>query len=79
MKKFAVNVEETLSRVVVVEAEDIHDAVGKVTEMWTNEDIVLDSDDFCDITIEPELDIEALMVQHGMAVPVKEEQLDMFE
>ena len=38
--KYKVNVEELLSRIVEVEAED------KVREMYMNEDIVLDASDF---------------------------------
>ena len=44
--KYKVNVEELLSRIVEVEAENEEEAEGKVREMYMNEDIVLDASDF---------------------------------
>lgn len=46
MKTFKVRVTETLNREVEVEAKDINDAENKVSEMYRNEEIVLDSEDF---------------------------------
>lgn len=43
--KYKVNVEELLSRIVEVEAEN-EEAEEKVREMYMNEDIVLDASDF---------------------------------
>ena len=44
--KYKVNIEELLSRVVEVEAENEEDAEDKVREMYMNEEIVLDASDF---------------------------------
>ena len=44
--KYKVNVEELLSRIVEVEAENKEEAKEKVREMYMNEDIVLDASDF---------------------------------
>ena len=44
--KYKVNVEELLSRIVEVEAENEEEAEIKVREMYMNEDIVLDASDF---------------------------------
>ena len=44
--KYKVNVEELLSRIVEVEAENEEEAEEKVREMCMNEDIVLDASDF---------------------------------
>ena len=44
--KYKVNVEELLSRIVEVEAENEKEAEEKVREMYMNEDIVLDASDF---------------------------------
>lgn len=45
MKKFDVEVVETLSRVVETEAKDYNEAVLKVADKYHNEDIVLDYND----------------------------------
>ena len=44
--KYKVNVEELLSRIVEVEAENEEEAEEIVREMYMNEDIVLDASDF---------------------------------
>ena len=44
--KYKVNVEELLSRIVEVEAENEEDAEEKVREMYRNEEIVLNASDF---------------------------------
>ena len=44
--KYKVNVEELLSRIVEVEAENEEEVEEKVREMYMNEDIVLDASDF---------------------------------
>ncbi|MBP3920127.1 MAG: DpnD/PcfM family protein [Bacilli bacterium] len=51
MKKYDIEIEETLRRVVSVEAENIHDAIDKVDEKYHNEEIVLDSSDFVESSI----------------------------
>ena len=44
--KYKVNVEELLSRIVEVEAENEEEAEKKVKEMYMDEEIVLDASDF---------------------------------
>ena len=44
--KYKVNVEELLSRIVEVEAENEEEAEEKVREMYMNEEIVIDATDF---------------------------------
>lgn len=48
MKKFAVEIEETLSKTVVVEAEDWESAANKVRNLYYNSDIVLGIDSYVD-------------------------------
>ena len=50
--KFVMKVTETLSRTVVVDANDQNDAISKVEQAYDNEDIVLDYKDYdgCDIS-----------------------------
>lgn len=44
--KFVMKVTETLSRTVVVDANDQDDAISKVEQAYDNEDIVLDYKDY---------------------------------
>ena len=44
--KFVMKVTETLSRTVVVDANDKDDAISKVERAYDNEDIVLDYKDY---------------------------------
>lgn len=46
METFKIEVQEFLSRIVEIEAKNIDEAISKVTEMYQNEEIVLDCDDF---------------------------------
>ena len=47
-QKFQIEIVETLSNIVEVNAEDEQDALMKAQEMYRNEDIVLHPDDFID-------------------------------
>lgn len=49
MKKFDVEIVETLARTITVEAKDEIDARSLVEEMYRGEEIVLDSDDFVEV------------------------------
>ena len=49
MKKFDVEITETLQRRVSVEAASQEDAERMVTQAWNNQDYVLDSGDFTDV------------------------------
>ena len=74
MKKFDVEITETLQRTVSVEAVSQEEAEKIVTEAWNNEDYVLDSTDFVGVDFktvgEQELSenrkMEILLVQPGM-------------
>ena len=44
--KYKVNVEELLSRIIEIEAENEEEAEEKVRKMYINEDIILDASDF---------------------------------
>lgn len=57
MRKFKVSITETLHREVIVEAENSADAINKVDEMYRDEDIVLDYNDFEDYEINYEKEI----------------------
>lgn len=46
--KYAIKVEEILSRTVIIDAESESDALDKVQNIYTNGGIVLDYDDFFD-------------------------------
>jgi len=51
-KKFTVEITETLQRQVEVEAEDEFEAEDIVREMYRNEEIVLDAEDYIDTEFE---------------------------
>ena len=46
MKKFQIEIEEILQKVVEVEAETLNEAIENVEEQYSNEEIVLDAEDF---------------------------------
>lgn len=46
MKTFKIEIQEFLSKIIEIEAENIDDAVSKAKEMYQKEEIVLDSDDY---------------------------------
>lgn len=48
MKKFTVEITETLQRQIEVKAEDRSEAISKVKEIYYNEEVVLDSGDHID-------------------------------
>lgn len=53
METFEIEVHEVLSRVVRVEAESMNDAISKVNDMYRNEEIVLDAEDYEYTEIKP--------------------------
>jgi hypothetical protein len=53
METFEIEVHEILSRVVRVEAESMNDAISKVNDMYHNEEIVLDAEDYKYTEIKP--------------------------
>lgn len=48
MKKFTVEITETLQRQIEVEAVDENEAISKVEKMYRDEEVVLDSGDYID-------------------------------
>lgn len=56
MPKFNVQVKEILRRVVEVEAETLEEAIDIAKDMYQNEEIVLDADDFAFVGITEETD-----------------------
>jgi len=52
MEKFKVEIQEFLSRIIEVEAETKDEAISKVRELYRNEEIVLDSNDYVSTEIE---------------------------
>lgn len=50
--RYKIKVQETLERIVEVEASSIDEARDKVEELYNNEEIVLDYSDFVDVNIE---------------------------
>lgn len=50
MKEFEVTITETLEKKVTIEALSIDDAKQAVRDMWNDEDIILDADDFIDVS-----------------------------
>ena len=51
-KKFSIEVTEILQRVIEIMAESSIEAISKVKEMYLNEEIVLDFDDYITTEIE---------------------------
>lgn len=56
MKRYYVSVTETLNKVVSVDADSENDALEQVRAAYNDSVIVLDSNDFCEETIEIEDD-----------------------
>ena len=52
MQKYQVEINETLSRIIDIEAENEKDAVSKIKDLYRKEEIVLDSNDYLDTKIE---------------------------
>lgn len=52
MGVYKIEIQEFLSKIVEIEAENINEAVSKVKELYQNEEIVLDSDDYVTTEIE---------------------------
>lgn len=46
METFKVEIQELLSRIIEVEAENVDEAISKIKETYKNAEIVLDSGDF---------------------------------
>lgn len=53
MPRYGISVKETLNRTVIVEAENINEALEKVNDSYKKCEIVLDAEDYDDTKIEP--------------------------
>ena len=53
MARYGISVREILKRTVIVEAENIDEAIQKVNTAYEQEKIVLDADDYDETEIEP--------------------------
>ncbi len=53
MPRYGISVKETLNRTVIVEAENINEALEKVNDSYKKCEIVLDAEDYDDTEIEP--------------------------
>jgi len=51
-KPFKIEIQETLSRIIEVEADNIEEAIFKANEMYKNEEIVLSENDFVETKID---------------------------
>jgi len=49
MKKFNIEITETLQKTVEVEADNKKDAMHKVVKMYKNSEVILDANDFVDL------------------------------
>jgi hypothetical protein len=52
MKEYIFTIKEILERDITIESDNYDDALDKVHEMYKSEDIVLDSSDFSEMTVE---------------------------
>lgn len=46
MKTFKIEVQEFLSRIIEIKAENVDEAISKIKKMYQSEKIILDSDDY---------------------------------
>lgn len=46
METYKIEIQEFLSRIIEIEAENLDEAISKAKEMYQKEEIVLDSDDY---------------------------------
>lgn len=54
MQIYNIEIQEFLSKVVEVKAASVEEAISKVKEMYYNEEIVLDADDYVTTEIDAE-------------------------
>ena len=52
MKKFLIEITETLQRLIYVEAESMEDALSEIRNQYKKEDIVLDESDYVNTQFE---------------------------
>lgn len=49
MKTYKIEVKETLSRIIEINANSINEALENVQKIYKNEEIILDNDDFVEV------------------------------
>ncbi len=49
MKTFKIEVKETLSRIIEINANSINEALENVQKIYKNEELILDNDDFVEV------------------------------
>lgn len=52
MKKYTIEITETLQKQIVIKAHSKEEAIQKIKEQYRNTDIVLDSEDYIDTQIQ---------------------------
>ncbi len=52
METYKIEIQEFLSKIIEIEAENKEEAISKVKRMYQNEEIVLDSEDYLTTEIE---------------------------
>lgn len=57
-KKFNIEIEETLQKVVQVKANSLNEAMNKVQEKYRNEEYILNEDDFKGVEFNEYIDIQ---------------------
>jgi hypothetical protein len=63
MKKYKIEVKETLSRIIEVDASSQEEAYSKVKDLYQAEEIVLDADDFVEAEFEVINDLSTNLAQ----------------
>lgn len=53
MKTYAITIKETLSKTVLIKADNLDSAVERVEEAHKNGEVVLDYEDYDDVDVEP--------------------------
>ena len=53
MKTFKIEIKESLSRVIDIDAKDLNEAILKARNLYDKEEIVLDAEDYSDTSIAP--------------------------
>lgn len=66
--KFAIRIEEILARTVIVEADDLEEAIEKVEEACNCDEIYLDADDFFERSVHPSENFDGGIVLDGRDV-----------
>jgi hypothetical protein len=58
MKTYKIEVKETLSRIIEINANSINEALENVQKIYKNEEIILDNDDFVEVDFINHIDFQ---------------------